>query len=74
MEQKSNLWFFMAPIGLILIGMGFSVATDAAQHKARGGFWRWFVQGTLGLICLNAGIAVFGDAVKRKAVQEIREG
>lgn len=56
----------MAPLGLVLIGAGFSIAAEATLMKGAGKpLWDWVIMGTVGLVLLNSGIAVFGEAVKR---------
>ncbi len=75
-ETESDLgaWQWMAPVGLTVIGLGFSLTGQAIIAKSKGKpFWVWFGLGTLGLIVLNSGISIFGDAVKRRALQEIHE-
>jgi hypothetical protein len=65
-------WFWIAPVGLTLIGFGMSITGQAIAAKAQGkSFWRWFLQGTFGLSVLNSGIAVFGEAVKRKTLHDL---
>lgn len=57
----------MAPSGLTLIGLGFSLTGEAILWKgASAPGWQWVLLGTAGLVIFNAGIAVFGDAVKRR--------
>jgi hypothetical protein len=75
-QQQLDLsaWQWMAPLGLTIIGFGFSLTGQAIIAKSRGKpFWLWFALGTLGLIVLNSGISIFGDAVKRRALQELHE-
>lgn len=75
-EQQLDLsaWQWMAPLGLTVIGFGFSLTGQAIIAKSRRKpFWLWFSLGTLGLIVLNSGISIFGDAVKRRALQELHE-
>ncbi len=70
-EQHNGLraWWWMAPLGLTIIGFGFSLTGQAIIAKSKGKpFWHWFGLGTLGLIVLNSGISVFGDAVKRRTL------
>lgn len=65
-------WKILAPVGLILIGAGLSVAIDAAlERNAGAALWSWVGMGTLGLILTNAGISLFGDAVKRRMWDEV---
>lgn len=64
-----TLWLLKAPLGLIFVGAGLSVAMDAATRKAAGE--PWFVPGTLGLVIANAGLCVFGDSVKDLVLHRI---
>ena len=47
MKAKIKTWLWQAPIGLILVGAGLSMAIDAATNKADGQswfgmeLWRW---------------------------------
>lgn len=61
----------LAPVGLVLVGAGLSVAVDAAVRRAGGASRRrWVGQGTGGLVLLNTGLSVFGDAVRRRATAQ----
>lgn len=60
-------WKILAPAGLALIGMGFSLASEATLWKGQEvETWKWVGLGTIGLVVLNAGVSIFGDAVKRR--------
>ncbi|MEL6670966.1 MAG: hypothetical protein AAFR61_02210 [Bacteroidota bacterium] len=62
-------WRWMAPLGLVLIGLGFSLAGQAIILKMEAAAWYgWVGLGTLGLSVFNAGIAVFGEAVKESTL------
>ena len=62
-------WKLLAPMGLILIGTGFSLAAEATLWKGNDIPWpQWVGLGTLGLSVFNAGIAVFGEAVKHSTL------
>jgi hypothetical protein len=62
-------WLIKAPFGLMLIGLGFSIAGDAVsrKHNAQSWFWR----GTLGLVLMNAGVSVVGDAVRHRTMMDV---
>lgn len=63
--QSLKRWKWMAPLGLVLIGMGFSIAAEAALWKGSQVLtWKWVSLGTLGLALFNSGIVIFGEAVK----------
>ncbi len=58
----------LAPVGLVLVGAGLSVAMDAATRRASGGRPAvWIARGTAGLVLVGSGLSVFGDAVRRRA-------
>ncbi len=63
------LWLRKAPLGLMLIGLGFSIAGDAVSRKSNGRSWFW--QGTLGLVLMNAGVSVVGDAVRHRTMMDV---
>ena len=57
-------WLLLAPVGLLLIGYGLCVFSEAAHLKHTGEpFQRWFLLGTYSLIVINAGISLFGQAI-----------
>ena len=62
-------WLLKAPLGLMLIGLGFSIAGDAVslKHNAHSLFWR----GTLGLVLMNAGVSIVGDAVRHRTMMDV---
>jgi hypothetical protein len=65
-------WKWLAPLGLMLIGFGFSLSGQAILLKGgEGPWWEWVALGTVGLVVFNAGVSVFGDAVKRRLWDEI---
>lgn len=63
-EPRIPVWLGLAPLGLLLVGLGFSVAGDAITRKGAGK--SWFMHGVLGLIMLNGGISVVGEAVRQR--------
>lgn len=74
MDGDYRVWRRLAPTGLLLVGLGVSVALDAALRKARGdGAAVWVGEGTAGLVALNAGLSVFGEAVKRRALYDVAD-
>ena len=67
-------WRWMAPLGLICIGLGLSLTGEGIILKMQAApAWQWVLMGTLGLSVVNAGISVFGDAVKRRTWEEWNE-
>lgn len=74
-KDYTSQWKTYAPIGLALIGFGFSLTGEAVTAKGKGKpLWRWLFVGTVGLCVLNAGVAIFGEAVKRRALEQVAEG
>ncbi len=63
-EPRIPVWLGLAPLGLILVGLGFSIAGDALVRKSKS--LSWFGRGTLGLILLNSGISLVGEAVRQR--------
>lgn len=71
-EQAARKWRWIAPAGLMLVGLGLSLTGEAIILKAsEAPVWQWVALGTLGLCGVNAGLSVFGDAVKRRTWHEI---
>ena len=57
-------WLILAPLGLVLIGAGLCIFSEAADLKHRGEpFGRWFIMGTYSLILINGGLSAFGQAI-----------
>lgn len=57
-------WLILAPLGLVLIGYGLCVFSEAAHLKHSGEpLSRWFLLGTYSLVVINSGISLFGQAV-----------
>ncbi len=69
MVDDLTAWKVLAPSGLLLVGAGVCVVTDAAVRRARRR--PWVVPGTAGLVTLNAGLSLFGEAVKRRALHDV---
>lgn len=54
----------MAPMGLVLIGMGVCFISESAMLKFSGtDTWRWVSAGTVSLVVFNSGLCVFGEAI-----------
>jgi hypothetical protein len=61
MNNHNKKRWILAPLGLVLIGAGLSMAIDAGFRK-----WNhedWFLYGTSALVVFNSGICIFGRAV-----------
>ena len=57
-------WFLSAMTGMMLVGYGLSVLSEAGHLKhTNAPFVRWFLLGTYSLIMVNSGLALFGQAV-----------
>lgn len=68
-----EVWRRLAPSGLLLVGAGVCVVSDASTRRAAGtGLRSWVAEGTAGLVLLNAGLSLFGEAVKRRALHDGR--
>ena len=66
-------WLILAPLGLVLIGAGLCVLTEAAYAKHAGApFRQWFLWGTYSLILINGGLSLFGQAVRFRAQLDYR--
>ena len=64
-------WLLSAVGGLILIGFGLSIFSEAANLKhTNSPFLRWFLLGSYGLIMINGGLCVFGQAIVFKVRME----
>lgn len=57
-------WLIQAPLGLILVGLGVSLVSEAAMLKYdEAATWAWVSYGTIALVVLNSGLCVFGDSI-----------
>ncbi|MCZ4409627.1 hypothetical protein O3Q51_12465 [Cryomorphaceae bacterium 1068] len=66
-SKHSKRWLTFAPIGLILIGSGLSMAIDAGFYRMNGAATiKWVLYGTCALIVFNAGLSFFGQAIIEK--------
>ncbi len=64
-------WFWMAPLGLALVGFGLCLLVEAGYYKHSGAdTWDWFLYGTLALVVFNSGLSIFGGAVVNRARYE----
>jgi hypothetical protein len=64
-------WLVQAPIGLVIIGFGASLISEAAMLKYSGApTWDWVSYGTIALIVFNSGISVFGGAILHRVRYE----
>lgn len=57
-------WLIKAPLGLILVGAGVCMTTEAAFFKHSGAHdIEWIFAGTISLVVFNAGLCVFGSSI-----------
>ncbi|MEM6380289.1 MAG: hypothetical protein AAF705_19020 [Bacteroidota bacterium] len=64
-------WLIKAVGGLVVIGAGASMVSDAAIYRNTAtDTWSWILYGTAALIVFNAGICILGDAVKHRTHYE----
>jgi hypothetical protein len=68
-NNHRSQWLIKAPLGLMLIGLGFSIAGDAIARKSSAKSWFW--RGTIGLVLMNAGVSVVGDAVRHRTMMDV---
>ncbi|MEM8556714.1 MAG: hypothetical protein AAF809_07720 [Bacteroidota bacterium] len=71
-EHHKKKWLWMAPLGLLGVGLGASAVARASVKREKGQPYFW--HGTFALVCLNASLSVFGDAVKNRALYEVKTG
>ncbi len=57
-------WLIQAVAGLLLSGLGLSMAIDAGLSKMQGGNWFWY--GTIALIVFQTGLCLVVDSVRFK--------
>ena len=69
--MKIKNWLLQAPLGLVLVGAGLSMAIDAGTCKADG--QPWFLYGSFALVVLNAGLCVFGGAIIKRVKDEMKK-
>jgi hypothetical protein len=70
MTKDYKKWIFLAPLGLLLTGLGIAVILEAF-HLKNSSFSKWFIWGTLGLIIFNSGLSIFGQSIIHKTKDEI---
>ena len=71
MKIKIKTWFWQAPLGLVLVGAGLSMAIDAGPCTADGQPWFWY--GSFALVVFDAGLCVFGGAVIQRVKDEMKK-
>ncbi|MEM1042825.1 MAG: hypothetical protein AAGI91_09360 [Bacteroidota bacterium] len=69
-DHHRRKWQWMAPAGLLGVGLGASAVARATVKWADGRPYFW--HGTFALFCLNASLSVFADAVKHRALYEMK--
>jgi hypothetical protein len=73
LDKHRKRWLTFAPLGLVLVGAGFSMAIDAGFYRMNGATTlNWVLYGTAALIVFNAGLSFFGQAIIEK-IQYNRE-
>jgi hypothetical protein len=64
-------WLLSAIGGLLLVGFGLSIFSEAANLKhTNSPFLRWFFLGAYSLIIINGGLCIFGQAIIFKVRME----
>lgn len=69
MQKHYEKWNAMAPLGLLVIGLGLTLTGDAILRKTQSK--PWVLQGAIGLFVFNIGVSIFGDSVKERALYEM---
>lgn len=63
-DYHKRYWLIQAPLGLILIGAGMSLAIEVGTWKAAGATTpTWVLWGTFALVLFNSGLCFFGDSI-----------
>ena len=66
-KQYYQRWLLRAPVGLVLVGLGLSLAIEAGFYKHSGAVtWQWVGYGTLALVVFNSGLCIFGDSILQR--------
>ncbi len=67
-QRHREKWAWLAPAGLVGVGLGVSLAGEATLRKGRGE--PFVVYGTLALCVIGAGMSLFGESVKQSTLAE----
>lgn len=67
-QRHREKWAWLAPAGLVGVGLGASLIGEATLRKGRGD--SFVAYGTLALCVLNAGLCLFGEGVKHSVLAE----
>lgn len=66
-SKHKRRWLIFAPVGLVLVGAGLSMAIDAGFYRMSGAATlNWIAYGTAALIVFNSGLSFFGQAIIEK--------
>ena len=66
-------WLILAPLGLVLIGYGLCVFSEAGHLKHTGSpTVEWVLLGTYSLILINGGLSIFGQAIRYRVLMDVR--
>lgn len=67
-------WLILAPLGLVLIGYGLCVFSEAGNLKHTGSRTvEWVLLGTYSLILINGGLSLFGQAIYFRVMMDVRK-
>lgn len=67
-------WLILAPLGLVLIGYGLCVFSEAGNLKHTGSpTVEWVLLGTYSLILINGGLSLFGQAIYFRVMMDVRK-
>jgi hypothetical protein len=66
-------WLILAPLGLVLIGYGLCVFSEAGNLKHTGSpTVEWVLLGTYSLVLINGGLSIFGQAIRYRVLMDVR--
>ncbi len=66
-NEHKKRWLIFAPLGLVLVGAGLSMAIDAGFYRMNGAATiNWILYGTGALIVFNTGLSFFGQGIIEK--------